>query len=94
MENLRRGVIPSAPARTQDVKPTGKIPSSDVRAAFVQLLADAKADEATAEPVAPGVGPRYAHPWFGPIGAFEWHCLLGIHQAIHRRQLETIRRLL
>ena len=29
---------------------------------------------------------RYAHPWFGPLDAHQWHCLAGIHQRIHRRQ--------
>jgi hypothetical protein len=33
---------------------------------------------------------RYAHPWFGPLNAFEWFGLAGFHLAIHRKQIERI----
>ncbi|MBS0656652.1 MAG: DinB family protein [Verrucomicrobia bacterium] len=33
---------------------------------------------------------RFLHPWFGPLGVHQWHCLLAAHQAIHRRQLKLI----
>jgi hypothetical protein len=83
--------VPGRPARVEDVKPAGATDPAAVRAAFVRLLAETAAEEAAEPAVAPGVGPRFAHPWFGPIDAFRWHCLLGIHQGIHRRQLEAIR---
>jgi hypothetical protein len=35
---------------------------------------------------------RHVHPWFGPIDAHAWHCLAGIHHAIHRRQIVRILR--
>ncbi len=86
---LRRGVVPDRVARVEDVKPRGEGAPAAVRDEFVRLLADAAADAAL-PPVPRGTGPKFRHPWFGPIDAFRWHCLLGVHQRIHRRQLEAI----
>ena len=33
---------------------------------------------------------RFAHPWFGPMDAWGWHALAGVHMGIHRVQLERI----
>jgi hypothetical protein len=33
---------------------------------------------------------KHRHPWFGPLGAHDWHCLAAGHQRIHRRQVERI----
>ena len=90
--SLRRGEAPSRPARVEDVKPRGEIPPAEVRAAFVRLLADAAEASAVEAPVPPGQGPRFSHPWFGLIDAYQWNCLLGLHQGIHRKQIEAIRR--
>lgn len=68
---------------------TGEVPPGEGRSAFGQLLADAAAD--TTPPLPRGTGLRAAHPWFGPIDVFRWHCLLGVHQGIHRVQLERVR---
>ena len=88
---LRSGQAPAKAARIEDVKPRGELPPAEVRAAFVRLLADAAVSDA-AEPAVPrGTGVKAPHPWFGPIDAHRWHCLLGIHQRIHRRQIEAIR---
>ena len=35
-------------------------------------------------------GPTYAHPWFGELSAFGWHCLASVHLGIHRKQLKAI----
>lgn len=91
VRSLRAGVVPARPARVEDVKPTGAGGPAAVRAAFARLLAEAADDAKTDPPVAPGVGPRYAHPWFGPFDAYQWHCMRAMHQGIHRRQLEAIR---
>lgn len=87
---LRRGEVPERPARVEDVKPRGLTPPAEVRSAFARLLADSAGD-AAALPLRRGEGPRYAHPWLGPLDAYRWHCLLGLHQGIHRRQLEAVR---
>lgn len=90
INGLRRGESNLPVVRVENVKPRGEAELADVRNAFVRLLADA-ASAAQVERVIPrGEGPRAAHPWFGPIDAHQWHCLLGLHQQIHRRQIEAI----
>ena len=84
--SLRRGEVPNRTANTADVKPSGESAPAEVRAGFVSFLA-----EPAEPPMSRGEGPRFKHPWFGPIDAFQWHCLLGIHQGLHRRQIEAIR---
>jgi hypothetical protein len=79
-----------AEPRTEDFKPGGTAPPEQVRAAFVRLLADAEAEELTEPPIPRGRGPRFAHPWFGPLDAYRWHALLTFHQSIHLRQIEAI----
>lgn len=88
---LRAGEVPPGRVGTADVKPRGEEPPAKTREKFIRLLADAAAADNTLPLIPPGAGPRYAHPWFGPIDAHQWHCLLGVHQGIHRRQLENIR---
>ena len=34
------------------------------------------------------------HPIFGPFNAHQWHCMIGFHLMIHRKQLESIAGLL
>ncbi len=86
---LRAGQVPAQKADVAAVKPTGLIPPGEARAEFVRLLAEAESDTSPAVPR--GQGPTAEHPWFGPLTAYQWHCLLGIHQGIHRKQLEAIR---
>lgn len=88
---LRVGQAPPRAARVEDVKPRGELPPAEVRAAFVQLLADAATSDATEPPIPRGTEPSAPHPWFGPLDAHHWHCLLGIHQGVHRKQIEAIR---
>jgi hypothetical protein len=90
--DLRSGVAPDRAARIEDVKPLGIADPASVRSDFVKLLDEVAEAEAVESPMAPGQGPRFNHPWFGPIDGYQWHCLLGLHQGIHRRQLESIRR--
>ena len=86
---LRAGRVPEATPDVAAVKPTGLVPPGEARAEFVRLLADAEGDGAN--PAPRGQGPTADHPWFGPLDAYQWHCLLGVHQGIHRKQLGAIR---
>lgn len=83
---LRRGEQAAVSPRTQDVKPTGGVLPAEVRRQFEALLAG---DDGPAVPRGQGV--RTPHPWFGPLDMFGWHCLLAVHQGIHRKQAEAIR---
>ena len=85
IDSLLRGEIPAGRTNTADVKPKGELPPADVYAEFVMLLAEpARPEPSEMKSV------QHAHPWFGPIDAFRWHCLRGIHQGIHRKQIEAI----
>lgn len=33
---------------------------------------------------------EHPHPWFGPLNARQWHCLMAWHQRLHRRQIQSI----
>lgn len=33
---------------------------------------------------------KHTHHQFGPLDAHGWHCLAGIHQQVHRKQIERI----
>ncbi|GAB4169296.1 MAG: hypothetical protein Fur0032_07840 [Terrimicrobiaceae bacterium] len=33
---------------------------------------------------------RFSHPWFGPLDARGWGVMIGVHLAIHRRQIGRI----
>lgn len=37
---------------------------------------------------------RHAHPWFGSLDGHGWHMLAALHTMIHRRQLDTIVRMM
>lgn len=88
---LRTGDVPQGQPRIADFKPPGYIDPAAARAGFARLLAAAAQADRDAPPVPRGTGPRYAHPWFGPIDAHQWQCLLAFHQSIHRKQIEAIR---
>jgi len=88
--SLRQGKTPAGAARVEDVKPKGELEPAKIRADFVQLLSVAAQFAANDPPIPRGQGPRFPHPWFGPIDGFQWHCMLGMHQGIHRRQAEAI----
>ncbi len=89
--SLRSGVVPDRVARVEDVKPLGSASPESVRSDFVSLLGGVASAEVVESPMLPGPGQRFNHPWFGPIDGYQWHCLLGLHQGIHRRQIELIR---
>lgn len=91
ISSLRRGVVPPDEPRTADFKPKGVITQAEVRSEFVRLLSDAAVTQQSEPPIPRGEGPRYTHPWFGPLDAHQWHCLLAFHQGIHRKQIEAIR---
>jgi hypothetical protein len=85
VDSLLRGEVPAGKPNTADVKPKGEQTAADVYAEFVQLLAEPARPEPSSIPTV-----RHTHPWFGPIDAYQWHCLRGIHQGIHRKQIKAI----
>lgn len=86
---LSRGEIPPGRVAIAEVKPAGTQEALAAVAAFEAMLARVHALLATRHtPLA--AKPRYAHPWFGPLTAHQWMCLLALHQRVHRQQAEAI----
>lgn len=87
IEKLDRGETPAAKASTAAVKPSSSVDAGVVAqyesACDVLLSAVAGVGNLKTEL-------RYAHPWFGPLDAFQWHAMAGGHMGIHRAQLERI----
>jgi hypothetical protein len=75
--------------RIQDVKPSPKS-GPDTIHRFVTSVANYEAAVACLGKL--GRRMRHPHPWFGLMTAHDWHCLAGIHQLVHRRQVERIKR--
>jgi hypothetical protein len=92
IESLRCGDVPAIVIRVAEVKPRGESAPEEVRAAFVRLLEEVAAADATEPSMARGQGPRHQHPWLGPINGFEWRFMMAMHQGLHRRQIEVIRK--
>lgn len=87
IDSLAQGVPPEGEASTAAVKPS-PIVGADVVEAYekscdtlLEIVA-AHADLKTKL--------RFAHPWFGPMDAYEWFGMAGGHMGIHRVQLERI----
>ncbi len=81
------GVPPEGRASTAEVKP-GLVISPAViaeHAAACDFLMESVAEVTELKtPV------RFADPWFGPLDAFGWHAMSGMHMGIHRVQIERI----
>jgi len=87
IEKLGRGERPQGTASTATVKPS---PDAD---ANVLVRYESACDLLLKTAASVGnlkTKVRYAHPWFGPLNAFQWYAMAGGHMAIHRAQLERI----
>lgn len=85
---LSKGVHPDRAVSTAAVKPTGKDPAI-VREEFRALhggLRQQLAEEAGDQ----WDGPTHAHPWFGPLTAGDWLCMMAMHMQLHEQQLDRI----
>jgi hypothetical protein len=85
---LSNGRHPDRAVSTAAVKPTGKDPMlmrEEFRAlhsGLRQQLADAAGNQWD--------GPTHAHPWFGPLTAGDWLCMMAMHMQLHEQQLDRI----
>lgn len=77
------------PRGTADVKPNPDVDAQQIIIKFQQMsdtfIAEMKPLDITAFPSA-----TFPHPWFGQLNAHGWLTLAGMHQRIHRRQIEKI----
>lgn len=88
---LAAGAVPPGRADTAAVKPSGGLGPEEAAESFRRFCNE----EFPA--LLPALRNRdsslaFAHPWFGPMTAKEWHWLLAAHLDIHLRQIREIRR--
>lgn len=87
IRELAAGRVPAGKASTANVKPCPEV-TSDVIAAYEESCAHVLAAIQGVEGFRDDV--RFAHPWFGPLTAKQWHLLVAVHLGLHRRQMEVI----
>jgi hypothetical protein len=75
------------PIRIAAVKPKGQQDWLNTLEGF-QHLTDQLVDQVKNGPWPETI--RHEHPWFGPLTAFQWTCMVAMHQGIHRKQIEAI----
>lgn len=83
------GTTKRQPRGTADVKPDPTVDAAVVISKFQQMsnqfIAETKTLDVDKFPSA-----TFPHPWFGPLNAHGWLTLAGLHQRIHRKQIEKI----
>ncbi len=84
---LGKGIVPEGTASTATVKPDPEV-SSAVINEYEKSCDSVLAAAAAVTDLKTRV--KYAHPWFGPLDAFAWYALVGVHMGIHRVQIERI----
>lgn len=91
IESLASGTVPARKASIAAVKPKGATPPPVVLEQFQNMSHNFVA---TTRKIEPNGQLRYLHPWFGPLTDHQWLVLAGSHLSIHRKQIETIKKLL
>jgi hypothetical protein len=88
IQDLTEGTIPKHETKIADVKPKGQVNFQEVKELFSTFTQNAPnqilAFKNRNSPL------KYAHPWFGKLNAKQWCWLMGVHQGIHRKQIEAI----
>ena len=87
ISSLTHGAMPARKASTADVKPG---PGADASALDRCIASTALVRTAGRAATNHNHQLRFAHPWFGPLDAAQWHFMAAFHQRLHRRQIETI----
>ena len=90
VNSLVDGNTPEFAAKVQDYKPSRDV-GFDVIERYQQICSDYvdSIDSLLRSRGNLRSSVRFAHPWFGPLDAHQWHCLV-VHQRIHRRQAQKI----
>jgi len=74
----------------RDVMPVGELEFDQVTDGFDESVSAFLA--ATNKPERTRGTARRRHPLFGPFDAHMWHCMMGFHLMVHRRQMEAGRK--
>jgi DinB superfamily len=85
--SLGNGVVPVGKVSIAEVKPDPEVGVSVIAEyeTSCSALLDAAAKLSNLRTKV-----RYSHPWFGPMDAYAWYALAGVHLGIHRVQIERI----
>jgi len=91
INSMLNGVVPGFDARIEDYKPSPDV-GFDVIERYRQMSSDyiGNVESLIKSRGSLRTSVRYLHPWFGPLDAHQWHCLVGVHQRVHRRQAQKI----
>lgn len=91
VESLARGIVPRGEIDIAMYKPDPDVgdPVFDRFQQSVTEYVETLERLLTASPRLRG-HPTFPHPWFGELGAHQWHVLACLHQRIHRRQAQKI----
>lgn len=88
---LTHGRTPQTKVDTAKVKPFENLPANVVIPQFQTFLEDFL--RRTSGDIGDrGAEARHLHPWFGLLNARQWMALAALHQRLHRKQAEAIRR--
>jgi len=78
---------------TADVKPTKEVDAAEILNRF-EAMSQKFIDDATTADVDAYPDATHPHPWFGPLNAHKWLVMGGVHESIHREQIQEIIKLL
>lgn len=87
--NLSKGIVPDGKADTATVKPSGTPTAKEVLEQYRAFAASAPAEIDNAVKDRKSAA-KFAHPWFGPFTAHQWHWLLAVHTGLHLKQVRAI----
>lgn len=83
---LGKGEVPDFKVSTADVKPS---PKTDWQSAM-DMLNEASDEFIRSLSADFTSNAKLAHPWFGPLNAWQWAQFTVVHHKIHMRQLEVM----
>lgn len=90
IEKLGRGEDPGVRVDTAKVKPLGELSGRATLARFEKFLGHSS--RVLARVVDRDSPVTHEHPWFGSLTAGQWFWVMGVHNTLHRRQIEAIRK--
>ena len=91
INSLVKGMTPHFDAKIKNYKPSRDV-GFDVIQRYQQICSDyvGNIESMIRSRGSLRSSVRFEHPWFGLLDAHQWHCLVGVHQRVHRRQAQKI----
>jgi hypothetical protein len=89
VNHLTHGLIYPITVKVENVKPQPHLDAGTVFEAYEQFLSGYEADMQRLYRL-DWQTCHHNHPWFGPISAYQWLCLNGMHHHLHFKQIQHI----